>query len=163
MPAPTPIIQLATMSNRISLAKIHATPLAKNMASPIASIFKDSPPRSESQPASNTKGIISNEGNDVSICISSCEADGNTRLKSSRIGETANPGNEVTADTDQIANSASRDIVPFPVEIFIATRLYKPCRYEYNVSANYYLLSPNSSLLFYASHLQAICTAGWMV
>jgi hypothetical protein len=102
------------------LAKTQTTPLAKNIAKPTANNLSDSP-RDESHPESSTKGIISSEGNDVSICISSCEAVGNIRLKSSKIGDIANPGNEVTADTDHMANKAQRDISPLPVEIFIAT------------------------------------------
>jgi hypothetical protein len=109
MPAPMPIMQLATISKLISFAKIHTIPLAKNIAKPTANNFNVSP-LSESQPANNTNGIISNEGSDVSICISSCDADGKMRLKSSNMGDTANPGNEVTADTDHIANRARREI-----------------------------------------------------
>ena len=118
MPAPAPIIQLAIISRRISLAKMHTIPLAKNIAKPIASSFKDSP-RAESQPDRSTNGMMSSDGSDVSICISSCEAEGKMRLKSSKMGDIANPGRDVTADTDQIAKSASRDISPLPVDIFI--------------------------------------------
>ena len=121
MPAPAPIIQLATINRRISFAKMHATPLKKNIAKPTASSFSDSP-RVDSQPDNSTNGIINSEGNDVSIWISSCDAEGKIRLKSSKIGDIANPGNEVTAETDQIASKAQRDISPLPVEIFIAKR-----------------------------------------
>jgi hypothetical protein len=38
------------------------------------------------------------------------------------MGEMAKPGNDVTADTNHIANNAKREIYPLPVEIFIATR-----------------------------------------
>ena len=102
---------------------MHIAPLTKNIAKPTANNFNDSP-RDESQPESSTNGIIKSEGSDVSICISSCDAEGNMRLKSSNIGDIANPGNDVTADTDHIANNASRDISPFPVDIFIATRFF---------------------------------------
>jgi hypothetical protein len=105
-----PIMQLATINRRISFAKMHIKPLAKNIVRPTARSFSDSPPRSESQPDNNTKGIISNEGREVSICISSCEAEGKMLLNSSKMGDIAKPGNEVTADTDQIAKSAIRDI-----------------------------------------------------
>ena len=97
---------------------MHIAPLAKNIAKPTANNFSDSP-RTESHPESSTNGIINSDGKDVSICISSCDAEGNMRLKSSKIGDIASPGRDVTADTDQIANNASRDISPFPVEIFI--------------------------------------------
>ena len=38
------------------------------------------------------------------------------------IGDTASPGSDVTADTDQIAISVIRDILPFPVLIVIVIR-----------------------------------------
>ena len=123
MPAPIPITHPATISSRISFAKIHTMPLTKNIAKPTASNFSDSP-RVESQPDSNTNGIISREGNEVSICTSSCEAEGKIRLKSSKIGDTANPGNDVTADTDHMASNAKREIYPLPVDIFIAIFFY---------------------------------------
>ena len=109
-------------------------PLTKNIAKPTARSFNDSP-LCESQPESKTNGIISRDGREVSICTSSCDAEGNIRLKSSKMGDTANPGNEVTADTDQIASSASRDISPFPVEIFIAIDIYNICIAECKLSA----------------------------
>jgi hypothetical protein len=88
---------------------MHTIPLAKNIAKPAASSFNDSACPA-SQPDNNTNGIINNEGSEVSICISSCDAEGKIRLKSSKIGDIANPGSDVTADTDQIAISAKRDI-----------------------------------------------------
>jgi hypothetical protein len=51
---------------------------------------------------------------------------------SPRIGDTASPGSDVTADTDQIAISVMREIVPLPVlilimAIFIAIQIQKEC------------------------------------
>ena len=50
---------------------------------------------------------------------------------SPKIGDTASPGNDVTADTDQIAISVIRDIVPLPVLILIAVQIFhKPTQKE---------------------------------
>lgn len=64
---------------------------------------------------------MSSEGSDVSIWISRSLAEGKIVFRSPRIGETASPGNDVTADTDQIANSTGSEIVPLPVDIFMVT------------------------------------------
>ena len=58
---------------------------------------------------------------EVSIWISRSLAEGKIVFRSPRIGETASPGNDVTADTDQIANSTGSEIVPLPVDIFMVT------------------------------------------
>jgi hypothetical protein len=46
------------------------------------------------------------------------------RLISSRIGDIAKPGNDTIADTESIATSVTREIVPLPVLIFIARFFY---------------------------------------
>ena len=69
----------------------------------------------ESFPASSTNGMISNDGNEVSICISKSVAWPKMRCSRPRIGDTASPGNDTTIDTDQIASSVVSAIVPFPV------------------------------------------------
>ena len=44
--------------------------------------------------------MMTSEGSEASICISNCEAWGNTVSRSPRIGDTANPGSEVTTDSE---------------------------------------------------------------
>ena len=63
--------------------------------------------------------IISSEGREVSICISSSVAYGKMVVSCPKIGDTANPGKEVNAETDQMPTSVIRGIVPLPVLIFI--------------------------------------------
>ena len=67
---------------------------------------------------------MSNDGSDVSICISKSDAFGKIVFKSPNIGDIANPGSDVTADTDQIATSDHKAIVPLPVFIFIVAVVY---------------------------------------
>ena len=67
----------------------------------------------------NIKGIISNEGNVVSTWISRSVAEGTMDVNFSATGDIASPGNEVSADTDQIPNKAQTEITPFPVFIFM--------------------------------------------
>ena len=115
------------MSCVMVLANIEATPLAKNSSKPTARshslILRDA-----NQPASITKGIISNDGSDESICTSNSDADGNIRLKSSKTGDTASPGNDVTADTDHIASRANKPISPLPVDILITKNFFRHTR-----------------------------------
>ena len=61
------------------------------------------------------KGIISNDGSVASSCRSSSVAAGNTTESLSSIGDTANPGNEGSADTDHMPASANSVILPCPV------------------------------------------------
>ncbi len=75
------------------------TELAKKSDSPqiisfFLSTFRDS------FPAISTNGMMTSEGSEASICISNCEAWGNTVSRSPRIGDTANPGSEVTTDSE---------------------------------------------------------------
>ena len=70
-------VQLMTISHVMLRANRHATPLRKKIESPTVRIVSLSRP-SESFPESSTKGIISSEGNDVSICISRSVTLGNT-------------------------------------------------------------------------------------
>ena len=67
----------------------------------------------------NIKGMMSNDGSDVNICMSRSVAFGNIFVRSPNIGETASPGNEVNAEIDQMAIKVIRGIVPRPVCIFI--------------------------------------------
>ena len=97
-----PKMQLMTISHVILLAKRHATPLKKNIARPAARSLILSLP-TERWPAIKTNGMISSEGSDVSICISSSLALGKILVRSPRIGEMASPGSDTTADTDHIA------------------------------------------------------------
>ena len=119
MPAPTPRMQLMTMSHAMLRANRQATPLKKKIESPTIRILSLSLP-SESFPESSTKGMISNDGSEVSIWISRSVTLGNTLFRSPRIGETASPGSDAMADTDQIASSTTSVTEPFPVLIFIA-------------------------------------------
>lgn len=119
MPAPTPRMQLMTMSHAMLRANRQATPLKKKIESPTIRILSLSLP-SESFPESSTKGMISSDGSEVSIWISRSVTLGNTLFRSPRIGETASPGSDAMADTDQIASSTTSVTEPFPVLIFIA-------------------------------------------
>ena len=51
---------------------------------------------SESLPDSKMNGIIIKEGSDSSICSSNSDTLGNALCKSSKIGDIANPGKDVT-------------------------------------------------------------------
>lgn len=93
MPAPTPRMQLMTMSHAMLRANRQATPLKKKIESPTIRILSLSLP-SESFPESSTKGIISSDGSEVSIWISRSVTLGNTLFRSPRIGETASPGSD---------------------------------------------------------------------
>ena len=62
---------------------------------------------------------MSKEGSEVNIWISKSVASGNILVRSPNIGETASPGREVSAETDQMAIKVIRGIVPLPVCIFI--------------------------------------------
>ena len=74
-------------------------------------------------PAHSIKGIISNDGSVVSNCISTSVAVGNIETSFSAMGDIANPGNDVSAETDHIPNNAHKEINPFPVLIFM-TQLF---------------------------------------
>ena len=65
--------------------------------------------------------MISNDGSEVSIWISRSVVCLKILSRSPRIGDMANPGRETTAETDQIATSTFRGIVPRPVCIFSIT------------------------------------------
>ena len=119
MPAPTPRMQLMTMSHAMLRANRQATPLKKKIESPTIRILSLSLP-SESFPESSTKGMISSDGSEVSIWISRSVTLGNTLFRSPRIGETASPGSDAMADTDQIASSTTSVMEPFPVLIFMS-------------------------------------------
>ena len=80
---------------------------------------------SASLPANSTKGIISSEGREVSICISNSVACGKMVVSCPKIGDTANPGKEVNAETDQMPTSVIRGIVPLPVLISYSSILIK--------------------------------------
>ena len=97
-----------------------AMPLSRKITSPTTRIRSLSRP-TDSFPDSSTNGMMSSEGSEVSIWISRSLAEGKIVFRSPRIGETASPGNDVTADTDQIANSTGSEIVPLPVDIFMVT------------------------------------------
>ena len=84
--------------------KRQAKPLKKKTASPTTSSLNLFPV-TDKRPANNIKGIISTEGNEVSICISRSVARGKTLFRSPRMGEMASPGSETAADTDQIRNT----------------------------------------------------------
>ena len=71
------------------------------------------------EPANNIKGIIKKDGNVVNSSTSSSVAPGNNVRSLSEIGEIAKPGNDVSAETDQIPNNAQIEIIPFPVCIFM--------------------------------------------
>lgn len=119
MPAPTPRMQLMTMSHAMLRANRRPRQLKKKIESPTIRILSLSLP-SESFPESSTKGMISSDGSEVSIWISRSVTLGNTLFRSPRIGETASPGSDAMADTDQIASSSTSVIEPFPVLIFMS-------------------------------------------
>ena len=111
------------MSAIILFAIRQATPQSVKMASPrynSDSLFRPV----DSRPVRSTKGMMSRLGSDVSIWISRSDAFGNMLFISPKIGDTASPGNDVTADTDQIAISVIRDIVPLPVLILIIAQFF---------------------------------------
>ena len=118
MPAPMPSMQLMIINAIILFAAKQATPQSVKIASPVYNIGSLSLPV-ESLPATSTKGIISRLGSEVSICISRSDAFGNMLFISPNIGDTASPGSDVIADTDQMAISVIREIVPLPVLIFM--------------------------------------------
>ena len=80
------------------------------------------------EPANNIKGIIKKDGNVVNSSTSSSVALGNNVRSLSEIGEIAKPGNDVSAETDQIPNNAQIEIIPFPVCIFM-TIIFKSLIY----------------------------------
>lgn len=63
--------------------------------------------------------MISNEGNDVNIWMPRSLTSGKIRCSRPRIGDTANPGKEITAEMDQMAIRVASEMVPFPVFILI--------------------------------------------
>ena len=69
------------------------------------------------------KGIISSEGNVVSNCKSRSVAFGNTVASFSSIGDTASPGNDVSAATDHIPSSAQTVMYPLPVSMPAAPKI----------------------------------------
>ena len=93
-------------------------PLAKKIDMP-ATRITILPLLSQILPDSNTNGIISKLGIAESICISSSDTCEKILSKSPKIGVTANPGSEVMAEIDHIANKVNKGIVPCPVLIFI--------------------------------------------
>ena len=129
MPAPMPRMQLMTMSHIMLRAKRHATPLRKKIDSPTARILSLSLP-TESLPASRTKGMISSEGSDVSICISRSVAFGKILFRPPRIGEIASPGSEAIADTLNVMGS-HRSLLEFE-----NTRIVKDMRNRINRQIN---------------------------
>jgi hypothetical protein len=104
-----PSVQLAIISVAILLAIKQATPLIKNISRPVAS-SGSLPLLADKCPERSINGIMSSEGSDVSICISKSEAFGNMEFISPRMGDMANPGSDVTAETDQMASSAANDM-----------------------------------------------------
>ena len=72
------------------------------------------------RPARSMKGIIINEGSDSSISISSSPACGNMVSSSPMMGDTASPGSDTMAETDQMATVHRSEIEPFPVLIVIS-------------------------------------------
>ena len=75
-------------------------------------------------PANSIKGIINNEGSVVSICMSSSVEPGNTFSNSSDIGDTANPGRDVNAETDHIAKSAHNEMYAVPVKTLFICMIF---------------------------------------
>ncbi len=121
IPAPMPRMQLTAMSCVIVRAKRHATPLIKNMARPARSsaiLLR----ATDSRPDNRIKGMISTEGIDVSICISRLLTCGKILFRSPIMGDTASPGSDTTAETDQMAMTTASDTLPFPVCICIISR-----------------------------------------
>lgn len=80
--------------------------------------------RSVSLPESRIKGIVNNDGNEVSNCMSNSEAWGKIVDNCPRIGDTASPGRALSADMDQMPTSVISGIVPRPVSIFIGYAFY---------------------------------------
>jgi len=113
-------MQLTRISAVMLRMNRQAMPLSRKITSPTTRIRSLSRP-TDSFPDSSTNGMMSSEGSEVSIWISRSLAEGKIVFRSPRIGETASPGNDVTADTDQIANSTGSEIVPLPVDIFMVT------------------------------------------
>lgn len=59
--------------------------------------------------------MMSSDGSEVSIWISRLVAWGKIRFRSPKMGDTAKPGSDVTADTDQMARRTPGETVPLPV------------------------------------------------
>ena len=123
MPAPMPIRAPSTISSTNDRESIEPMPQIRNIAVPSTNILILLP-FTECLPAISIKGIIISEGNDSNISTSNRPAEGNIVSNLSRIGDTANPGNDTIADTDHIATNATRGIVPFPVFTFIKKLLF---------------------------------------
>ena len=118
---------LTAISCHIFVESRYRMPLNEKITSPTCSrrillIF------SVSFPDNMIKGIISNDGSDESICMSSSVECGKIAESFPKIGETARPGNAFSADIDHIPINVIRGIVPCPVCIRII------------VSLNHYLL-----------------------
>ena len=114
MPAPTPSMALTAMSCPIVPDTKYNAPLKRNSHKPMYNnlIY---PTLLLIYPANRMKGIISSDGNVVSSCRSRSVALGNTDASFSSIGETARPGNDVSAATDHMPSSAQTVIYPLPV------------------------------------------------
>ena len=52
------------------------------------------------------------------------------------MGDIANPGNDVSAETDHIPNNAHKEINPFPVLIFIKQHFYISIRHNNPAASN---------------------------
>lgn len=121
IPAPTPKKALTAINCVILPHTKYNAPLKRNSHNPMYN-KRIYPTLSLIKPANNIKGIISNDGNVVSIWISTSDAFGKITASSSDIGDTARPGKDVNADTDHIPNNAHRVIYPFPVSNFLMTK-----------------------------------------
>ena len=126
IPAPKPITALSTISSRRLVESIEPMPESRKIVHPNTKSFTLFP-RCDHRPASNIAGMISNEGSDSSISISRVLAFGNMLSKSLRIGDIAKPGSDTTAEIESMATRATREMVPFPVEIFIVERFSRHC------------------------------------
>ena len=117
-PEPIPKSALTAISCHIFVESKYRIPLNEKTTRPTCSrrillIF------SVSLPDRMIKGMISREGSDESICMSSSVECGKIAESFPKIGETARPGNAFSADIDHIPISVIRGIVPCPVCIRI--------------------------------------------
>ena len=122
-PEPIPKSALTAISCHIFVESKYKIPLSEKITRPTCSrrillIF------SVNLPDRMIKGMISREGRDESICMSSSVEWGKIAESFPRIGETARPGSAFSAEIDHIPINVIRGIVPFPVCIRIIVLFY---------------------------------------
>lgn len=63
--------------------------------------------------------MIRSDGNEDNIWISRSVAEGNILFKSPKMGDTASPGNALSAEMENIPTNVMRGMVPCPVCTFL--------------------------------------------